>query len=149
MNELNDRFANRYSEFEATHNANCSCNNYNISLETVIDAICSMQAGKCGDEDFMLASLNFLSRLTSLFNYMMTHSFVPHQFRHGYMIPIAKDTHGNLSDVANYREITIKPMTTKDFEHVLKIVFGAHLTTSSFQFVIVYPESFLVFFLQL
>ena len=115
VNELNDRFANRYREFEATHNANCSCNNYKISLETVIDAICLMQAGKCGDEEgihaehFMFASLNFLTRLTWLFNFMMTHSFVPHQFRRGYMIPIAKDMHGNLGDVANYRGITISP----------------------------------------
>ena len=140
MNELNARFANRYTEYDAMHNLNCTCSNFRVSLDAVIDAICSMKPGKCGDEEhvqaehFKFASLNFLKRLALLFNAMLTHSFVPHQFRRGYMLPIAKDTHGNLGDVSNYRGITISPMMTKVFEFVLKILFGEHLSTSSLQF---------------
>ena len=50
------------------------------------------------------------------------------------MIPIVKDNQGNLSDVANYRGITISPMMTKIFEHCLKIIFAHHLSTSPHQF---------------
>ena len=105
-----------------------------------MDAICSMNQGKCGDEDgiqaehFKFSSLNFLKRLVQLFNSMLTHSFAPHQFRRGNMIPIVKDTRGNLGDSSNYRGITISPMTTNVFEHVLKSLFGDHLSTSSLQF---------------
>ena len=41
------------------------------------------------------------------------------------MIPIVKDSQGSLSDVGNYRGITISP---------IKIVFDSHLKTSVYQF---------------
>ena len=39
-----------------------------------------------------------------------------------------------MGDVGNYRGITISPMLTKIFEHVLKNLFSNHLSTSSLQF---------------
>ena len=39
-----------------------------------------------------------------------------------------------VSDVGNYRGITISPIISKIFEHVLKVVFGDHLVTSAYQF---------------
>ena len=140
VNELNERFASRYEQYDAIHNNNCTCSDYKASLKGVIDAICSMQSGKCADEEnvqaehFKFSSLNFLERLTILFNAMLTHSYVPHQFRRGYMLPIAKDVHGNLGDVSNYRGITISPMMTKVLEFILKGLFEEHLSTSSLQF---------------
>ena len=65
---------------------------------------------------------------------MLQHSFVPNQFRSGFMIPIVKDTHGNHGDSSNYRGITISPISSKIFEHALKIIFSEHLTTSPYQF---------------
>ena len=67
-------------------------------------------------------------------NGMLTHSFVPQQFRFGYMLPIVKDSNGNVSDSSNYRGITISPMLTKIFEHVLKSLFSEYLSTSALQF---------------
>ena len=99
-----------------------------------------MQTGKCADDDgltaehFHNAPLSVLQRLTSLFNYMMSHAFVPKQFRSGFMIPIIKDNQGSHSDVGNYREITISPVISKIFKHVLKIVFSEHLASSPYQF---------------
>ena len=52
----------------------------------------------------------------------------------GFMIPIVKDLHGNKSDTSNYRGITISPILSKLFEHVLKIVFMDSLMTSPYQF---------------
>ena len=65
---------------------------------------------------------------------MLTHAFVPEQFRFGYMLPIVKDSNGNLSDSSNYRGITISPMLTKIFEHVLKNLFSEYLTTYPLQY---------------
>ena len=50
------------------------------------------------------------------------------------MIPIVKDTNGNQGDTQNYRGITISPIASKIFEHVLKNLFASHLTTSHLQF---------------
>ena len=65
---------------------------------------------------------------------MLIHAYVPNDFRFGFMIPIVKDSQGSHSDISNYRGITISPVISKVFEHVLKIVFSEHLVTSSHQF---------------
>ena len=119
---------------------NCDCHRFKITVENVMDAVCSLKDGKCDDDDglhaehFKYASYNLLTRLTSLLNFMLYHSYVPNQFRFGHMIPIVKDGQGSLSDVSNYRGITISPMLTKIFEHILKILFGDYLSTTSLQF---------------
>ena len=50
------------------------------------------------------------------------------------MIPLVKDQQGNVSDVNNYRGITLSPIVSKIFEHVLKFIFSVFLETSSNQF---------------
>ena len=50
------------------------------------------------------------------------------------MIPLVKDQQGNHADTQNYRGITISPIISKAFEHVLKSTFFEHLTTSEHQF---------------
>ena len=99
-----------------------------------------MKGGKSTDEYGISAEhlhnapLNMLLRLTFLFNKMLKHAFVPKQFRHGCMVPIVKDLQGNQSDVNNYRGITISPIPSKLFEHILKAVFFEYLHTSEYQF---------------
>ena len=99
-----------------------------------------MEDGKCADENdlyaehFHHAPLNVLVKLTHVFNRMMSHSFVPNQFKLGFMIPIVKDSQGNHSEVSNYRGITISPLASKVFEHVLKAIFSDYLSTSMYQF---------------
>ena len=140
VDELNDKFTEKYTQFSATHAQNCECADYCITLDMVIDAICGMKQGKSPDDDglyaehFQNAPLILLIRLTSLFNFMLSHAFVPTQFRFGTIIPIIKDRQGNASDVGNYRGITISPMISKIFEHVLKTLFSEHLSTSSYQY---------------
>ena len=85
-------------------------------------------------EHFHNAPLVLLHALKSVFNRMLQHSFVPVQFRFGFMIPLIKDPQGNQSDTSNYRGITISPIASKVFEHTLKIIFSNHLATSAYQF---------------
>ena len=105
-----------------------------------MDAMGAMKNGKSADEEGISAEhlhhapLNLIIRLTCLFNFMLNHSFVPNQFRFGYMIPIVKDNQGNKSDTSNYRGITISPIISKLFEHCLKIVYCDFLYTSPYQY---------------
>ena len=99
-----------------------------------------MKKGKSFDDEgvsaehFFHAPLEVFVRLQQLFMSMIYHSHVPDQFKLGTIIPIVKDHSGNLSDRNNYRGITIASIVSKIFEHVLRIVFGSFLQTSSHQF---------------
>ena len=140
VDELKSQFNCSYAEFAVNHALNCDCAQYCVTLDMMIDAICGMKQGKSPDDDgihaehFQNAPLILLIKLTSLFNFMLAHAFVPTQFRFGTIIPIIKDRQGNVSDVGNYRGITISPMFSKVFEHILKTLFSQHLTTSPYQY---------------
>ena len=137
---LDQRFLHKYNEYEMRHNEQCDCKSSYISIYNVIDGLNHMKKGKCADEDGITAEhihnapVNMLRRITTLFNSMLRHSFVPDQFRLGFMVPIIKDQQGNHSDTNNYRGITISPIISKLFEHVLKLVYSDHFLTSEYQF---------------
>ena len=140
VDALNAKFHSEYATYSQCHNHSCDCNLSNVTVINVIDALLSMKGGKSADADGISvehlhnAPLNFLIRLASLFNIMLRHSFVPQQFRKGFMIPIIKDQQGNHADLSNYRGITISPIISKVLEHVLKFMYFEFLSTSEFQF---------------
>ena len=140
VKSLDKKCSDMYADYVAKHNESCDCKPIYITLLNVSDALFSMKKGKCADEELISAEhlqnapLNFVIRLTDLFNEMLKHAFVPRQFQFGFMLPIVKDQHGNQADLNNYRGITISPITSKLFEHVLKEVFYIHLKTSHLQF---------------
>ena len=130
-NRENDRFSPAYADYVTNHNESCDCKSAYIILPNVIDAVLWMKKGKSSDDDKISAEhlhythLNVLVRITNENNQMLRHSFVPKQFRLGFMVPIIKD---------NYRGITISPIISKLFEHVLKNIFIEHPATSPQQF---------------
>ena len=140
VEELNTKFSEKYAEYSQSHASNCTCHNYRITTNEVIDAICGMKTGKCADEagiraeHFHNAPVSLIRRLALLYNLMLKHSSVPGQFRYGYMIPLVKDSRGNHGDSSNYRGITISPISSKIFEHVLKVLFSEHLSSSPYQY---------------
>ena len=140
VKEMDVKFSSKYEEAKSTHDQSCNCNDHRISLDTILDAIFSMKTGKSSDDDkisaehFLNAPLSFFIRLQCLFNSMLRHSHVPNQFQLGTIVPIVKDHQGDRGDLHNYRGITIAPIASKIFEHVLKIVFWQYLSTSKFQF---------------
>ena len=136
---LDQLFKSEYSAACESH-TNCACSGYKITLDNVIDATFSLKKGKCCDdakinaEHFFFAPLSLFDRITALFQQMMLHGYVPHQFQSGTIVPIVKDRQGDCGDMNNYRGITIAPILSKIFEHALKIVFQPFLTTSQYQF---------------
>ena len=140
VNNLNSRFTKEHSNYMESHRQSCDCGSTKITVVNVIDALLSMNPGKSADADGITAEhlhhapLNFLSRAASLFNAMLKHSYVPHQFRTGIMIPLIKDQQGNHSDTSNYRGITISPVFSKILEHILKATFFDYLSSSQHQY---------------
>ena len=134
------------AEFKTKHAAafschtHCDCASHCIDVQTVVDSVLSMKKGKCCDdtqlhaEHLFYAPLPLFQRLQHLFQRMLLHEFVPHQFQRGTIIPLVKDNQGDKSDQNNYRGITIAPIISKVFEHALRIVFTPYLSTSSYQF---------------
>ena len=140
VEELNARFRGSYLNISSSHENECNCSSYYITLDSVIDAILCLKRGKSPDDDeisaehFLFAPYSIFSRLQRLFNAMMAHSFVPTQFTRGSILPLVKDSQGNLSDVNNYRGITISPIVSKIFEHLLKSILFPYLKTDARQF---------------
>ena len=142
VDRLNAEFSTKYADYVSKHHERCDCNNNNnnITVSTLIDALACMKKGKSCDEDGVSAEhlhnapLIVLTRLTNLFNQMLKHSFVPRQFRLGFMVPIVKSHQASNADASNYRGITISPIISKLFEHALKLVFGDYLGSSEYQF---------------
>ena len=140
VQELNQKFATAHHYYMAEHRESCDCGSVVVTAIDVIDALLSMKGGKSADADMISvehlhnAPLNLLNRIASLFNLMLRHSYVPRQFREGFIIPLVKDQQGNHADTGNYRGITISPIISKILEHVLKKHFMESLLTSPNQF---------------
>ena len=138
--ELDARFQSLYHEFSSSHESNCNCAEYKFSIDDTLDAVFDMKDGKSQDDDNLSAEhfkngpLILFIKLTSLFNSMLAHGFVPQQFRFGTITPIIKDRCGNASDLNNYRGITISPIVSKIFERILRKHFCDNLSSSSYQF---------------
>ena len=138
VEELKREFECKHQEAVAHHV--CDCKSRLVTLDQVLDATFSLKKGKSVDDDkisaehFFNAPLDFFDMLQHLFNSMLRHAYVPSQFRLGTIIPLVKDRHGDNGDMNNYRGITIAPIYSKVFEHVLRILFNEFLSTSSYQF---------------
>ena len=138
--ELNERFQSSYTEYCSSHVNACDCESYHVSVENVIDAVMCLKGGKSPDDDeisaehFLNAPYGVFIRLQHIFNAMLVHSFVPRQFANGSILPLVKDKHGNRSDINNYRGITISPIASKIFEHLLKTMLHPFLETNPLQF---------------
>lgn len=121
VRKLNNEFNRHYAKFDSTHQHKCNCMAYSLNLNVVLDAVFSMKIGKCSDdngvnaEHFLNAPLQFYERLVSLGNSMLCHSFVPQQFRFGFIIPLVKDNQGNKTSTDNYRGITISAIFSQIF----------------------------------
>ena len=139
MSQLDAEFQNEFDSAKSSH-SNCTCASYNVTLDCILDATFKLKKGKTSDDEGISAEhlfdapLVLFDRLTVLFNKMLLHGFVPCQFQRGTIVPIVKDRQGILSDLHNYRGITLAPIISKVYEHVLQLIFEQFLTTSSFQF---------------
>jgi len=116
-------------------------NNYNVfDIQDIQCALEQLKIGKaCGfdgisKEHIMYSHPVILVHLSFLFNMVYNHGFVPDDFGKGVTIPLVKDNLGDISNVDNYRPITISPLISKLFEYCVLNKFDYLLTSSELQF---------------
>ena len=85
-------------------------------------------------EHLLFGSLTLFVHMQLLFNSMLLHSYVPHEFLKGIITPLVKDQDGDLSDTGNYRGVWLSPVFAFLFEHGLLIKFGYLLQSDELQF---------------
>ena len=96
-----------------------------FSLDDVTRAVFSVPCGKSSGPDSVQAEhLRFygpilLSWLTSIFNSIHATGVVPASLAYGYVIPLLKSSDKDPSVPSNYRGITLIPVISKVFEHLL------------------------------
>jgi hypothetical protein len=140
VQELQVKFDEIYKETFQNHENDCNCKDYSFTFENLADAIFSLNCGKCCDnseiyaEHFLDGPIELYHRMFCLFSGMIRHAFVPDQYKYGFVVPLIKDHQGNKCSSDNYRGITISPIMSKIFEHILRICYGEKLVTSDLQF---------------
>ena len=72
--------------------------------------------------------------LSTLFQAMLRHSFVPSEFREAVVIPIVKDRNKDAADPDNYRGIAVASVVSKLFERVILMKWENCLRSSDLQF---------------
>jgi len=63
-------------------------------------------------------------QLCVMFNVMLQHSVVPATFHTGIIIPVVKDKRGDLTDITNYRAVTLSPCISKLYEMCVLELYG-------------------------
>jgi len=111
-----------------------------INVELVDKCLRNIKKGKaCGPDGLCCESLLFahpklIMLLSALFRSMAVHQYVPINFGKGIIVPLIKDKTGDVSSCNNYRAITLVPIISKLFEHILICICDEYLNTDDRQF---------------
>ena len=133
--EINRYFvgSNSSANFSVDLMANESYNSFafsNICEDDLFSAICQVKSESSGLDNI---SIKFVKRvfpyvskyLLHTFNYILTTSSYPDQWRHSKVVPISKVS--NPTDLSHFRPISILSSISKVFEVVIKNQIESHL----------------------
>ena len=135
---LREKFNHQYDLFSSSRIGE-SLTPYLFSWMDMLDAVFSLKLGKA-TSTFLKAEHVFngcpelICYLHLLFNGLLSHSYMPHEFLLGNITPIVKDNNGDTTSSANYRPITLGPVLLQLFEYLLMNKFGHFLETDNLQF---------------
>lgn len=111
-----------------------------VSVSEVHNAINGLKYGKsCGHDKIFGEHLknahdNISVYLSLLFNALIVHNYVPHDFMVTVLLPIVKDNKGDLSSCDNYRPIALTTIISKVFERVILNRYSDIVLTTGNQF---------------
>ena len=135
---LRNKFDSSYSEYyrKKSHE---SLQPYLFSWSDMLDAVSSLKIGKSTStfikaEHIFYGCPELMTYLHLLYNGLLSHSYMPHEFLLGNITPIIKDANGDTSNSGNYRPITLGPILLQLFEYLLMNKFGYYLSTDDLQF---------------
>lgn len=132
-----EQLYNKMSSNKSLVNENCLPN---VDVESIEKCISELKANKAAGHDGIVAEhiINshpaIVVHLKLLFSMMLSHDYVPDAFGLGVVVPIVKDKCGNLSNIDNYRPITLSPVISKVFEAFLLHKYGHYIHTDDLQF---------------
>ena len=111
-----------------------------INVEFVSSLVCKLKLGKAAGFDGLTAEHIthahpiLIVLLSLLFQMLVLHGIVPSAFGQGIVIPLVKNTNGNIADSSNYRGITLSPVISKIFELLMMDMVKDKLISSDLQF---------------
>jgi len=83
----------------------------------------------------LIIGCNIVStHLHQLFNCMLRHGYVPHDFSLSTLIPIPKNSKKSLNDSNNYRAIALSSILSKSLDHIILYKYHESLCTSDLQY---------------
>ena len=136
--KLRSQFHHDYHPYHSKHSHD-SLQPFLFTWSDMLDAVFKLQVGKATStfikaEHIFLGSPELLCYLHLLFNALLSHSYMPHEFLCGTITPIIKDPNGDSTSSGNYRGITLGPIFLQIFEYLLLDKFGHFLETDDLQF---------------
>ena len=134
---LRNKFKNDYFDY-SQHRANESLLPHLFSWTDMLNAVSSLKVGKSTStfikaEHIFYGCHELTCYLHLLYNSLLSHSYMPHEFLLGNITPIIKDANGDTCS-GNYRPITLGPILLQLFEYLLMNKFGYFLSTDNLQF---------------
>jgi len=124
----------------ATYDCGIS-NGFSVNVELVDRCINKLKRGKAAgldgltSEHLLYVHPVVVTLITHLFKLIFQCGIVPTGFGCGVIIPLVKNSDGDMTSSENYRGITLSPVISKLFELVLMEMVGEKLTSSPLQFV--------------
>ena len=131
-------FNEQYATFFDDH-VNDDISPYYLTWSDMLDMASRMKCGKstAGSikyEHILYGSPKLFIHLQILFNGMIQHGYVPHDFLSGIITPIVKDQEGDIFSTTNYRGITLSVVFASLFESAVLSKIGHLLATDHLQF---------------
>jgi len=127
-----------YNLMENYQGATMNFNLINVNL--VNFCINNLKLGKAAGIDKITAEHLYYTHpyisdlLSVLFKCCLIHGIVPNSFGTSIIIPLVKDTSGDVTKTSNYRGIALSPIISKVFESCLLNIFNEQLQSSNLQF---------------
>ena len=136
--ELLDEFHMLYDNYSSEH-LNDSIDHLYLTWNEMLTVMSKLKTGKSSAsfikaEHILYGSPKLAWHIHLLFNAMIQHCYVPHEFLNGVITPLIKDTDGDHTDPKNYRVLTLGVVFSYLFEHAMLLKIGHLLDTDSVQF---------------
>ena len=137
-NRLKREFEEKFPAYYESH-VRDNISHFFFTWQDMVDMLSGLKTGKSYTgfikaEHILYGTPKLAVHLHILFNAMLQHSFVPTLLLRGNITPLVKDRHGDMSDSANYRAITLSSIFVQMFESLQKAKFGCFLPKSDYQF---------------
>jgi hypothetical protein len=137
-NNLRLKFTSAYSDYHGDHcNEDIAC--HFVTWNEMLEAVSKLEVGKATGsfvkaQHIFNGSPSLMTHFHLLYNGMLQHSYVPHDFLCSTISPVIKDASGDVNDSNNYRPITLGSLFLQLFERVLLSKIDNYLVTDDLQF---------------